>query len=58
MQYVVAKDVVLRCLQIGTLLGIFARLRKVIASLSCLPVRRPAWNNTASSGRIFVKFDI
>jgi len=40
-------------------LGVFESLRKVTASCvmsACPSVRPPAWNNTAPSGRIFVKF--
>jgi hypothetical protein len=31
--------------------------KRLLAS-SCLPVRLSAWNNSAPTGRIFMKFDI
>jgi len=36
---------------------IFRGLRKV-AKNDCLSVRPSAWNNSASNGQIFIKFDI
>jgi hypothetical protein len=35
--------------------GTFAKLRK---ASQCLSVRLCAWNNSAPTGRIFIKFDI
>ena len=42
------------------LLGAFANLLKAIFLLRhvCLFVRPPAWNNSAPTGRISMKFDI
>jgi hypothetical protein len=42
------------------LLGVSAKLRKATVSfvVSCPSVRPPAWNNSALTGRIFMKFDI
>jgi hypothetical protein len=40
-------------------LGAFAKLQKLLLSRHVrLPMRPPAWNNTAPTGRIFMKFDI
>jgi hypothetical protein len=38
-------------------LGVFAKLRKVTISF-VMSFRLSAWNNSAPTGRIFVKFDI
>ena len=38
-------------------LGAFAKLRKSIISF-VMSVRPPAWNNSAPTGRISMKFDI
>jgi len=40
-----------------TVLGAFVRLRKATVSF-VVSVRLSAWNNSASTGRIFMKFDI
>jgi len=43
------------------LLGSFAKLRKATISFVmciCLSVRPSEWNNSAPTGRIFMKFDI
>jgi hypothetical protein len=44
----------------GAFLGTFAKLLKTISSflLSVLFVRLSAWNNSAPTGRIFMKLDI
>jgi hypothetical protein len=49
----------------GQFLGVLAKLRKATISCvmsvglsPCVPVGRSAWNNWASTGRIFMKFDI
>jgi hypothetical protein len=42
---------------ISTVLGAFVTLRKSTVSFA-VSVRLFAWNNSASTGRIFMKFDI
>ena len=42
---------------ISTVLGAFTTLRKATVSF-VVSVRLSAWNNSASTGRIFMKFDI
>jgi len=39
-------------------LGAFAKLRKATISFVILSVRLSAWNNSAPTGRIFMKFGI
>jgi len=39
-----------------TFLGAFAELRKATITF-LMPVRLSAWNNSAPTGRIFMKFD-
>jgi hypothetical protein len=39
------------------ILGGFAKLLKRISALLCLSVYPSSWNNLATGGRIFVKFD-
>ena len=39
-------------------LGAFAKLRKANLALLCLPVRLSAWNNSAPTGKILMKFYI
>ena len=44
--------------EVGTqFLGAFAKLRKAAISF-VMSVRLSAWNNSAPTGRIFIKFDI
>jgi hypothetical protein len=47
-------------LQIITILGAFAKLRKATTSFVfvCLFVHPSAWNNSVPTGRIFIKFDM
>jgi hypothetical protein len=40
-----------------SILGAFAKLRKATISF-VMSVRPSAWNNTTSTGRILIKFDI
>jgi hypothetical protein len=40
------------------LLGAFAKLRKLLLASSCLHVRPSAWDNSALTGRIFMRFDV
>lgn len=40
------------------ILGALANLRKVTISLSFLSLRLSTWNNSAATGRIFIKFHI
>ena len=41
-----------------TVLGSFANCEKRQLVLSCLSVRLSAWNNSASIGKIFIRFDM
>jgi hypothetical protein len=46
------------CRDIATLLGVFAKFRKGTTSfVMCLSVRPSTWNNSAPTGRIFMKFE-
>ena len=43
------------------ILGMFTKLQKVTISFvitACMPVHPTAWNNSAPTGQIFMKFDI
>ena len=39
-------------------LGMFTKSQKQLLALSCLSVHLPAWNNLATTGQIFMKFDM
>jgi hypothetical protein len=45
------------CVLLEHFLGVFANLRKATISI-VMSVRLSAWNNSAPTGRIFMKFDI